>query len=143
MSTFKVLLDKRRKLKDETYPLVIRIYNGRKFSTYKLKVYLKESQFDTSKQKVKKNHPNEKLINQRIRKAVLEVEKTTLNLEMKEEFISAEKIKNNIVRPQPKLNFIEYGEKLIADMREVSRNGNADAYRDAINALNRPEVEAN
>ena len=135
MSTFNVLLDKRRKLKDETYPLVVRIYNGRKFSTYKLKVYLKESQFDASKQKVKKNHPNEKLINQRIRKAVLEVEKTTLNLEMKEEVITSEKIKSTIVKPVAKLNFFQYGEKIIADMRNVKRNGNANAYRDALIAL--------
>ena len=101
MATFKVLLDKRRQLKDETYPLVIRIYNGRKFSTIKLKAYLKENQFDSLKQKVKKIHPNEKVLNQRIKQAVLEVEKTALNLEMKDEVVTAEKIKTTIVKPAP------------------------------------------
>jgi len=31
MSTFKVLFDKRRKLSDGSYPLVVRIFNGRSF----------------------------------------------------------------------------------------------------------------
>jgi integrase len=135
MATFKVLLDKRRQLQNGTYPLVVRIYNGDKFSNISLKTYLKENQFDTSKQKVKKNHPNEKMINQRIRQAILEVEKTTLTLEMKEEVISAEKIKSTIVKPVPKFNFIQFGEKVVTDMRNVNRNGNANAYRDALIAL--------
>ena len=73
MATFKVLLDKRRQLKDDSYPLVVRIYNGEKFTTISLKTHLKENQFDATTQKVKKNHPNEKLINQKIKQTVLQL----------------------------------------------------------------------
>lgn len=135
MATFKVLLDKRRQLQDKTYPLVVRIYTGRTFKDINLKTYLHENQFDTIKHKVKKNHPNEKMINMRIKQAVLQVQDTKLNLEIRDEVLSAEKIKNNVVKPQPKLNFIQYADGLILQMRQVNRNGNASAYRDAINAL--------
>lgn len=135
MATFKVLLDTRRALNDGTYPLVLRIYNGDKYSTIKLKAYLKENQFDEIKQRVKRTHPNEKVINQRIKQAILQVEKTALNFELKDEIISADKIKANIVKPKSKFGFIAYAESIIAQMRAVGRNGNADAYRDAINAL--------
>ena len=48
MATFKVLLDTRRQLQDGTYPLVVRIYNGRNYKTINPKIYLKENQFDAS-----------------------------------------------------------------------------------------------
>lgn len=135
MATFKVLLDTRRKLKDGTYPLVVRVYSESKRREINLKTYLKENQFDASTQKVKGNHPNKKEINQRIKQAVLQVEKTKLNLEIKDEILSAEKIKSLIVKPLLKLNFIEYGEKIVAEMRAVNRIGNALAYEGALNAL--------
>ncbi len=136
MATFKVLLDKRRQLQDKTYPLVVRIYTGRTFKDINLKTYLHENQFDTIKHKVKKNHPNEKMINLRIKQAVLQVQDTKLNLELRDEVLSAEKIKNSVVKPQPKLNFIQYAESLILQMKKVKRTGNACAYKDAISALN-------
>ena len=135
MATFKVLLDTRRQLQNGTYPLVIRVYSGRNRREINLKTYLKETQFDPVGQKVKKGHPNEKVINQRIRQAVLQVEKTTLNLEIAEEVATSEKIRNLVVKPKPKYDFIQYAEHVIKVMREVNRHGNANAYRDAINAL--------
>lgn len=135
MATFKVLLDKRRQLKDGTYPLVIRVYSGRNRREINLKTYLKENQFDTTTQKVKRNHPNEKMINMKIKQTVFQVENTKLNLEIRDEILSAEKIKSQIVKPLLKLNFIEYGEKIVAEMRAVNRIGNALAYEGAINAL--------
>ena len=71
MSTFKVLLDKRRKLQDETYPLVVRIYTGTKFKDIGLKTYLKEKEFDPATQKVAGKHPNKKTINQKIETTLL------------------------------------------------------------------------
>jgi integrase/recombinase XerD len=143
MATFKVLLDTRRELQDGTYPLVVRIYNGRGYKTINPKIYLKENQFDYSKQKVKRNHPNEKLINMRIKQIVLQAESTKLNMELRDEVVSAEKIKSNILRPQPKLNFIQYGEKIATEMRSLKRLGNALAYEGALNALKKYSGKSN
>jgi hypothetical protein len=57
MATYKILPDKRQELKDGTYPLIVRVYNGRKFRSINHKTHLKESQFNTSTQKVKRNNP--------------------------------------------------------------------------------------
>ena len=135
MAKAKAFLDTRRVLKDGTYPLVLRIRRNKNRRDIKLNIYLKEEEFDSTNQKVIRGHPNEKEINQRIRQAVLEVEKTALNFELKEEVISVEKIKNTILKPVPKLNFVQFGRKLSEDMRLVNRIGNATAYRDAITAL--------
>src|ERR1043165_4435968 len=122
MAKFKALIDKRRPLKDGTYPLVIRVHSGRKRSDINLKIYLKENQFDPISQKVKRNHPNEKVINQRLKQTLLDLEKTKLNLEITDEALSAEKIKNTLIKPIPKLNFIEYGKKVVEEMRAVNRS---------------------
>lgn len=143
MATTKVLLDKRRARKNGTYPLVVRVFTGKKFKDINLKTPLLESYFDSKAQKVTNKHPNQKVINQKIRKTVLQVEETTLNLEMKDEVISASKIRSTIVKPASKFNFMQYGEKMIADMRNVNRNGNANAYRDAISALKTYSGKAN
>lgn len=135
MATYKVLLDKRRQRKDGSYPLVIRIYNGDDFTSINLKSPIQESQFDSKAQKVKRNHPNEKLLNQKIRQTVLEVEKTKLNLEISDDFITADKIKETVVKPTVKHDFISYGEKIIDEMKAANRIGNASAYTDALNAL--------
>ena len=98
MATTKVLLDKRRPLKDDTYPLVIRIYKGGKYSTISLKIYLKPNQFDPQGQKVIGNHPNKKEINQKIKQSLIKLEKANLDLELREEIISADKIKTTAVK---------------------------------------------
>jgi len=135
MPTIKVLLDKRRPAKEGCYPLVIRVYSGDKRRDIGLKTYLKENQFDEGGQQVRRSHPNYKVINTKIKETSLKLEATTLKLEMKEEDVTAEKIKSTVVKPKPKLSFIEYGEAIIAQMRQVNRHGNANAYRDALNAL--------
>lgn len=119
MAKFKALLDKRRQLKDGTYPLIVRVHSGRKRSDINLRVYLKENQFDPITQKVKRSHPNEKVINQRLRQTLLDLEKTKLNLEIGDEVLSAEKIKSTLIKPLPKLNFFEYGEKIVEEMRAM------------------------
>ena len=135
MATFLVKLDSRRKLQDGTYPLIIRIHSGSKRRDINLKTYLKENQFDVTTQRVNGKHPNKKLINQNIQKKLLELQEATLKLEIQDEVMSAGKIKTTVLKPTPKLNFIQYAEEVILQMRKANRNGNANAYRDAINAL--------
>ena len=135
MSTAKAFLDTRRELKDGKYPLVIRIRKDKTRKDLKLNIYLREEDFDSQTQKVKRAHPNHKEINQRIRQSILDIEKTTLGLELKDEVISADKIKNTYLKPTPKLNFIQFGERMIAEMLTVNRIGNATAYGNSLKAL--------
>ncbi len=135
MSTFKVLLDKRRKLKDETYPLVVRIYIGTKFKDIGLKTYLKEKEFDSETQKVIRKHPNKKQINQKIETTLLQARQTALKLEIADELVTSEKIKNLVVKPQSKLDFIEYGWLKVDELKAQGKYGNSCFYGAGINTL--------
>ena len=135
MATFIIKLDTRREVKDGKYPLIIRVHSGGKRRDINLKTYLLESEFDKATQRVNSKHPNKKLINQKIQKQLLQLQEAALNIEIKEETVTASKIKTTIVKPILKLNFIQFGNKLIAEMEAVKRIGNAIAYRDALTAL--------
>jgi site-specific recombinase XerD len=135
MATFLVKLDTRRKLSDETYPLIIRIHSGSKRRDINLKTYLLESQFDVSSQRVNNKHPSKKLINQMIQTKLLQLQEVTLKLEIQDEILSAGKIKTTVVKPIHKLNFFQYGNGIVEQMNLVGRVGNATAYRDALTAL--------
>jgi len=134
MATFKVLIDKRRQLKDGTYPLVVRIFNGRKSTDVNLKIRLKEDEFDESIQRAVK-HPNKRTINQKITQTLIQLQETTLKYELADELTTAQKIKTGANKPQSKLDFYEYGEKISKDMEAVGRLGNTAAYRAALSAL--------
>jgi hypothetical protein len=134
MATFKVQLEKRRQLKDGSYPLIIRIFNGRKFRDINLKIRLKEDEFDESIQRAVK-HPNKKTINQKIIQTLIQLQGATLKYELADEQTTAQKIKTGATKPQAKLDFFEYGEKISKEMEAVGRLGNTAAYRAALCAL--------
>jgi integrase/recombinase XerD len=134
MATFKVQLEKRRQLKDGSYSLIIRIFNGRKFRDVNLKIRLKEDEFDSSLQRAVK-HPNKRAINQKITQTLIQLQETTLKYELADEQTTAQKIKTGAKKPQAKLDFYEFGEKIKKEMESVGRLGNAAAYKAAICAL--------
>jgi site-specific recombinase XerD len=134
MATFKVLLETRRQLQDGNYPLVIRIYNERKFRTVGLNIRLKEDEFDIKSQRAVK-HPNRKEINQKIVQTLIQLQDATLKLELADEHTTAQKIKTGAFKPKVKLDFMQYGEKIAKEMEDVGRLGNAAAYRASMLAL--------
>jgi len=134
MATFKVQLEKRRQLKDGSYKLIIRIFNGRKFRDVNLKIRLREDEFDESTQRAVK-HPNKKAINQKITQTLIQLQDATLKYELADEQTTAQKIKTGATKPQARLDFFEYGEKISKEMEAVGRLGNTAAYRAALSAL--------
>jgi len=134
MATFKVQLEKRRQLKDGCYPLIIRIFNGRKFRDVSLKTRLTEDEFDDKTQRAVK-HPNRKEINQKIIQTLIQLQEATLKFELADEHTTAQKIKTGAFKPKVKLDFMQYGEKIAKEMEDVGRLGNAAAYRAAMLAL--------
>ena len=135
MTTTKVLLDTRRKKKDGTYPLVIRIFNNGKYRDIGLKCSLKEAEFDSQSQKVKKTHKNHELLNTKINQTLLKVQEESLKFEISDQVSSAHLIKNATTAVKASKSFITYSEGVISQMRIANRNGNANAYRDALNAF--------
>lgn len=95
MATTKIVLRK-KKNKDGSYPLAIRITKDRKTSFIHLGYYLKESDWDARNQLVKKSHENSARMNKLIRKKLSEATDTALDLEVDKTDTSSNAIKRNI-----------------------------------------------
>ena len=134
MSTFKVVLEKRRKRKNGSFPLVIRIFSERKFRTVNLKIYLMEDEFDETTQRAVK-HPNKKEINQKITQYLVRLQESALKMELSDARGSAQNIKTSVVKPQIKLDFLAFAETIVKEQEEGKHYGNALFYKSAISAL--------
>ena len=66
MATIKILLDKRRVCKGDTYPLILRVIHERKVKNYKLSIYLLATEWDEKSNLVKDKHPRSKEFNHKI-----------------------------------------------------------------------------
>ncbi|MBS1592818.1 MAG: site-specific integrase [Bacteroidetes bacterium] len=134
MAKFKVKLDTRRQLKDGTYPLIIRIHSGSSRRDINLKTSVCKEEFDEATQRVVK-HPNKKEINQKITQTLVQLQGTALKIELAEEQATAGKIKTTVVKPVVKMDVIQFAQKIVLDLRESKKYGNALFYQSAISAL--------
>ncbi len=134
MATFKVVLETRRKRKNGSFPLVIRIFTDRTYRTVNLKVYLMEDEFDEATQRVVK-HPNRREINQKITQNLVKLQESALKMELTDTNGSAQSIKSSVVKPQLKLDFLAFAETIVKEQEESKHHGNALFYKSAISAL--------
>ena len=65
-TTFKIVLDTRRAKKNNTYPLRMRVYQGRSYKTHSLGIDLRKSDWDDQIQQVNTSNPNHRLYNLKI-----------------------------------------------------------------------------
>ncbi len=134
MATFKVLLDKRRQLKDGDYPLIIRIFSEGTHRNVGLKIRLKEDEFDEATQRAVK-HPNKKEINQKITQNLVKFQESALKMELADTQGSAQNIKTSVVKPQIKLDFLAFAETIVREQEDGKHYGNALFYKSSISAL--------
>ncbi len=95
MASIKVVLRK-KKNKDGTFPLAIRITKDRKTSFIHLGQHLKEKDWDASNQKVKKSHPNSIRLNNYILKKLSEANDKSLELESTKRVVTAKSVSQKI-----------------------------------------------
>lgn len=135
MATIKVLLDLRRAKSDGTFNIIFRITDYKKVYTINSGVCLQNSFWNEKKMIVEKSHPNSKLLNIKLSKQYFKIEQALLTLD--NEF-SIEKLKK-ILDGNPKDDIPEtfqmFAEKLIQQMTEANRIGNAIVYQTAVNRL--------
>ena len=84
--------------------------------------------------KVKKEHPNSKFINTKLKEKTLDYEKTLLKLDEKFlEGLSVLQIKKILVGEDvSEIDFWIYAKKRIQELREAGRNGTANSYEDSV-----------
>ncbi len=95
MATTKVVLRKKRN-KDGTYPLALRITKNRKSSFIHLGYHLNENDWDATAQRVRKSHPNSTRLNNFILKKTSQASDTSLEVETNKPEASPRLIKQKI-----------------------------------------------
>jgi len=135
MANVKVLLDQRRAKSDGTFNIIFRITDCKKVCTINSGVSIDEKYWNEKKLMIDKSHPNSKMLNIKLSKAFFKIEQCVLTLD--EEF-SIEKLKELVSdkpRKETKYTFEVFSNKLIHQMMEVNRVGNALVYKTTVNRL--------
>ena len=99
MATVKIVIRK-KKNKDDTFPLALRITKDRKSSFIYLGHNLEAKYWDDTKGRVRNIHPNSTRLNNFIEKKRLEVEDNLLQLEAQKNDVSSKAIKNSLKLPK-------------------------------------------
>jgi integrase/recombinase XerD len=135
MANIKTLLDLRRAKSDGTFNIIFRITDHKKVYTINSGVSLGEHFWDEKKGQVRKIYPNAKLLNIKLSKHFFKIEQAILLLD--DEF-SIEKLKAMLSgKPLDEApeTFQVFSNRIIQQMIEANRVGNALVYQTAVNRL--------
>lgn len=116
MAALKIVIRK-KKNKDGSYPLAIRITKDRKTSFIHLGKNIMEVDWDKDLQKVKKSHPNSTRLNNFILKKLSEANDTTLELETNKPTVSAKAVSLKI-KPRSGDTVFSQADKYIQNLKE-------------------------
>jgi hypothetical protein len=142
MTTSKLILDKRRKLKDETIPICIMIYHHRKPLRISTGFSVLEEQWDAKTQtiifKSKKikdlKRTNNKLLSRRIE---IDDQLDSLNLSGKLASLSPSELQQLLSNKSIKVTFNDFTKKIIDELTLAKRLGNASVYQQAKDFIKR------
>ena len=135
MVNLKALLDKRRQKSDGSFNIIFRITHNRKVYTLNSGFQTTEIHWNDKRNEIDKSHPNANLLNIRISQQFFKIQQAILQLD---DNFSMEKLRFMIDdNPKKQLNttFKTFSDKLISQMIEVNRTGNAIVYQTAVNRL--------
>ncbi|UEG49831.1 site-specific integrase [Ferruginibacter lapsinanis] len=139
--TFKIVLDKRHKKANETYPLKLRVFQNRAYKECSLNIAILENDWDSNLQVVLSTNDSYTALNSKLTSTKAKVQKLIFLSEDLEEFTTPEKIISQLKRkeqqknPISKPDIIKYGEEHIAKLQIAGKIGNSIVYSCAINKL--------
>ncbi len=107
MASIKLVLRVNQEDKTGHSPLYIRVIKDRKAKFITTGVKLKQSEWDDSKQKIKKNHTNSARMNAFLVQKIADAEGTVADHERKRKSVSARKLKE-VIKGKDMANFFEY-----------------------------------
>ena len=134
--TFKAFLNERRQKTDGTFPLVLRITANRDKKELPLNIFLQAKEWDKNNNKIKPNHPNARLINQKISQTLNEIQEVVLKLEASRPVFTVLDVVNTFIKKNDgATTFFPYADQQISIMLQTGRVGNSIAYKNAISKL--------
>ena len=135
MANLKTLLDNRRAKSDGTFNVIFRITDFKKVYTINSGISLPLQFWNDKKNDVDKSHPNAKLLNIKLSKEYFKIEQAILMLD---DDFTIEKLKE-LINGKPLCDapetFKVFADKIIQQMMDVKRTGNAIVYQTAVNRL--------
>lgn len=133
--TFKAFLDERRKKMDGTYPLKIRVTIDGKHKEIGLNVDLQKKDWNGKYQLVKDTHPNSKLIQLKISKALNTIQEKALLFENLDRTFSIDDITDGLSNNQSRITFIDFFKEAIQQQLKMGKVGNSVAYSCSLSKL--------
>lgn len=135
MANVKVLLDQRRAKSDGTFNIIFRITDCKKVCTINSGVSIDVKYWNEKKMLIDKSHPNSKLLNIKLSKTFFKMEQCILTLDEEFSVATFKELVSGKPRKETTYTFEVFSNKLIQQMMEVNRVGNALIYRTALNRL--------
>lgn len=120
MATVKIVL-RQKKNKDGTFPLAIRITKDRKSSFISIGQNVKELDWDSQKQRVKKSHPNSMRLNNFILKKLSEANDKLLELETNKDFLTSKAIKTSLSKGSKGISFFSVADTYLSNFKTAGK----------------------
>lgn len=138
-TTIKLTLDTRRKKKDNTFPVILRLSHFRKTTSIRLGQSVQLIYWDERSEKIKKTFSDARTVrrlNNKFLKAKVHANDTIDKLYEKDQlnYLSIIQLKNKITKKVTVNSFFSFSESIIEDLNKVERYGNANSYY-AVNCI--------
>lgn len=137
MATLKLTMDKRHTYKDGRYPIVFRLTSLSQSTYINTDVRLYNKEWDSTKNKVTKVHPDHITLNLHLKKRLFELERKLLCITFQSANMSVGELKEVLAaeKKQQNLSFKDFADKEIQLLKDQERFGNAGCYQTAVNRL--------
>lgn len=129
MATIKLLLRTSKTLADGTHPIVIRVTVNRKSKFIFTGKTAKVSQWDAAAGLVTKKHPLYPDLNIYLSQRLLDAQTELLDLQRQKKGFSAETVREIIKDNKPLMTFVQFCDKLLAELKQQGRIGTRRTYR--------------
>lgn len=131
MASVKIVLRK-KKNKDGTYPLAVRITKDRKSSFVHIGHHLAEPFWDGTKGRVKKSHPNSVRLNNLLSKKLSEAEDSLLDLEVAKTDTSSHAVKRKLKAPKD----VSFFRQADTHLNNLHKQGKYNTYKCDLSRVN-------
>jgi len=139
-TSLKLSIDRRRKRKDDSFPVIIRLSHFQRTTSISTGQAVKSEQWDHQKNQVRKSYKGVSMVsnlNNLLHKELTKAQDIINDLHVKGElnFLSIKQLKDKIVGKSKYQSFLLFGDALVKEMREANRIGNARSYSGVLNVL--------
>ena len=132
MASVKVVLRK-KKNKDGTYPLALRITHNRKSSYIYLQQHIELKYWDETSHKVKRSHPSSTRLNSFLLNKVTEANNIILEYKLKQQELSLDELKKRISNKKNIESLFDYAEQYFETLETAQNYNRRIAEEPAIN----------